>query len=435
MVERTGTGSASWRRTIAAAAAGNFAEWYDWGVYGVVATVLATHFFPPGDRAVALLSTYALFAVSYITRPFGSLIFGRIGDKVGRSRALSLTILITCGMTALIGVLPTYQSIGVLAPILLLACRLVQSLGTGGEYSAAISFVYEHSPEHRKGRYVSVLVALTFLGMLVGSLGATVVSSLLSEDAYQSWGWRILFLLAAPMGAFGVYLRSRTEEGPEFKRYLARRAETGATAAPVGDALRRHWRRILVFCLFLATWSLISATLTNYITTFLTEVNGLTKSQAYVGTTLSGIVVVIAVLLIGPVMDRIGLRRGMIYGAVFVAVFTIPGFLLAGHGLTLGIVGACLLGLCKGVMAVPSLLAVSQIFPPEVRVTAGGLSYNIAQSVFGGTAPLVALSLNGLTGGSYGFGAYLVIAALVTLVIGATVARGWVRPTTRIEET
>ena len=171
------------RRTIIAASAGNFAEWYDWGVYGIVATVIAKKLFPANeDATIGLLSAYAVFAISYLTRPFGGLIFGHIADKLGRKRALSLTIVVTCVSTGLIGLIPEYAVIGWLAPVLLLVFRLVQAIGTGGEYSTAISFVYEHGQKGKKATSVGVLTALTFVGFLAGSLFATILSAIMTVD-------------------------------------------------------------------------------------------------------------------------------------------------------------------------------------------------------------------------------------------------------------
>jgi MHS family proline/betaine transporter-like MFS transporter len=416
------------RRTIVAASAGNFAEWYDWGVYGIVATVLAKKLFPGNeDATLALLSAYAVFAISYLTRPFGGLIFGYIADKLGRKRALSLTIVVTCAATGLIGFIPEYSVIGWGAPILLLLFRLVQAIGTGGEYSTAISFVYEHGEKGRKARTVGVLTGLTFVGFLVGSLFATILSALMSQGAYETWGWRILFLLALPMGAIGLYLRRKTEEGEEFRQLQKLQEERKvAKTSPVLDTFRLYWRRVLIFAAFLGTWAILSATITNYLATFLKENKSLSLTEANAANTLSSIMIVVFVLAFSPIADKIGLRRAMIVGAVLVIVGVIPGFILAGNGLFGGFAGAALLGMCKGVLAVPSLLAISQIFPAKIRVTAGGLSYNLAQSILGGTAPFIAVWLNSVTSNSLFFSSYLVLAGIVTLVITLVCAKGWI---------
>ncbi|MET7641270.1 MFS transporter [Streptomyces sp. NPDC005438] len=415
------------RRTIVAASAGNFAEWYDWGVYGVVATVIADQFFPKGNETLALMSAYAVFAISYLTRPLGGAVFGHIGDRLGRRRALSVTIVITCTATALIGCIPTYSTIGYAAPLLLLLMRLIQSFGTGGEYSSAISFVYEHGEKGKKATAVGVMTSMTFVGFLVGSLLATLLSATLTDGAYEAWGWRALFWLSLPMGVVGLYLRHRTEEGAEFQQLQREReAKAERPRSPVWEAIRTQWQRLLLFIAFLGTWAIISATMTSYLATFLKKNEALTSTQAYLANTVCSVMVVVFVLAFSPIADRIGLRNATIIGCLVVAVGVVPGFLLSGSGLALAFVGASVLGMCKGVMAVPSLLAVSQLFPPEVRVTAGGLSYNIAQAGLGGTAPLVAVWLNSTTGTSLFFSSYLVFAALVTLAVILVFGRRWV---------
>lgn len=417
------------RRTIIAASAGNFAEWYDWSIYGLVATILAEKLFPASeDSTLALLSAYAVFAISYLTRPLGGLIFGRIADRVGRKRALSITIILTCTATGLIGFIPEYGVIGWAAPLLLLLFRLIQSLGTGGEYATAISFVYEHGEKGRKARAVGSLTALTFVGLLVGALFATIISSLMTVDAYESWGWRILFLLSLPMGLIGLYLRRKTEEGEEFQEVqeAASKSAGNKKTTPILESFRKYWRRILIFAAFLGTWAIISATMTNYLATFLHENEDLSVTQANAANTLSSVMVVVFVLAFSPIADRIGLRNAMLVGAGLVAVAIVPGFILAGNGLVGGFAGAALLGICKGVLAVPSLLAVSQIFPARIRVTAGGLSYNLAQSILGGTAPFIAVGLNAITGNSLFFSSYIVLAAVVTFVITLVFAKKWI---------
>jgi MHS family proline/betaine transporter-like MFS transporter len=410
------------RRIILAASAGNFAEWYDWGVYGVVATIVAKQFFPESNDVAALLNTYLIFAAGYIARPLGGVLFGRIADKHGRRRALSMTIVVTCLGTALMGMVPTYASIGLLAPVLLLVGRLAQSAGAGGEYASAISFVYEHSPLGRRARNVAVLLATTFVGIMVGSVLARVLAAVMSENAYETYGWRILFLLGLPLAAFGFYLRSRVEETPEFRDIAAERRETKREATPVRDALRRHWAPILLFIVCTASYALLSTTITAYLTTFLIDTNGLSTTAAQNITIASNVVVIAATLAAGPLCDRIGLRRTLTYAGVTVAVLAIPSLGLAAQGTAGGLAGSALIGGCKGLLAVPALLAISAIFPPAVRVTAGGLAYNVTQAVFGGTGPAIGVWLNHQAGAPYGFAAYLSALALVTAVV-AYVAR------------
>ncbi|WP_406629970.1 MFS transporter [Amycolatopsis sp. WGS_07] len=414
------------RRTIVAASAGNFAEWYDWGVYGVVATMIAQRFFPAGNSALALVGAYAIFAIAYLTRPFGTVLFGHIADSFGRTKALSLTIVLTCGATALIGFIPTYASIGVAAPLLLLLCRLIQSLGTGGEHATAIAFVYEHGPRGGKAKAVGMLSALTLAGLLSGTLLATGLSAVLPADAWSSWGWRMLFWLSLPMGLIGLYVRRNTQDSEEFRQLQRSRSEKATLrTSPVLEAIRTSWRKILLFVAFLGTWSIVSAIVTSYLATFLKQNHALSQAQAYAANTTSSATAVVFVLLFAPFVDRLGLRRATVVACLFVAAAVVPGFLLAGTNPAGAFLGAVLLGAAKGILAVPSLLAVSQIFPARFRVSAGGLSYNVAASGLGGTAPIVAIALNETFGSSLAFASYIVLAALVTVVIMLTAGRRW----------
>ena len=414
-------------RTIVAASAGNFVEWYDAGIYGITATVLATSLFPSNIPAtIALLNTYAVFAISYLLRPVGGLVFGRIADKLGRKRALSVTIVVTCISTGLIGLIPVYGAIGWLAPVILLLLRLIQSMGTGGEYTTAISFVYEHGEKGHKARAVGALTSLTFVGFLVGALFSTILTIVLPGTLYETIGWRILFLLAIPMGLVGWYLRRRTEEGPEFLELQRIRIAERIRATPVADAFRLYWRRMILFFLFTGAWASFATLLTNYLPTFLKANPALSSSEANAANLVSSVFIVAFVLLFSPVADRIGLRASMIVAAIVLIIGIFPGYLLAGSGLVGGFAGAAVLGTCKGILAVPALLAASQIFPPSVRVTAGGLSYNLSSSILGGTAPFVAVWLNSLTGNAIGFCTYLVFFAVVMLVITLFCARRWI---------
>jgi len=410
------------RKVLLAAAAGNFAEWYDWGVYGVVATIIAAKFFEPGNPAAALLNTFAVFALGYIARPIGGIIFGRIGDKFGRKRALSLTILLTCGGTAAMGLLPTYESVGLLAPALLLVCRLAQSMGAGGEYASAIGFVYEHSPRHDRAKNVSRLIATTFVGIMAGSVLARGASAILGQEAFESYGWRILFLLGLPLAAIGFYLRARADETPEFEQLKRERARAKEVARPLSEALRSSWRLMLVFTVLTASYALISTTITSYLTTFLKETTKLTADQAYTATIVSNVAVIVATLVAGSFCDRLGLRRMFVIGGGVVAVVAVPTLVLASNGFVGGLIGSAGIGICKGLLAVPALVALSQLFPIAVRITAGALAYNVVQAVFGGTGPAIGITLNELTDGPNGFAVYLAALAAVTAVT-AVVAR------------
>jgi len=228
------------------------------------------------------------------------------------------------------------------------------------------------------------------------------------------------------MGVVGLYLRRKTEEGPEFAALQRYRESTQAKVTPIAEAFRAHWRRILLFTAFMGSWATFATLLTNYLPTFLKANRDLSATAANAANLFASVMVVALVLLFSPIADRIGLRRTMIIGPVVLIVLVIPGFALAGHGVIGGFLGAGILGACKGVLAVPMLLAVSQIFPPGVRVTAGGLGYNVAARSSAGPPPFVAVALNRGTGNSLRFALYLIVFAVVTLVIALVKGRTWV---------
>ncbi|HSL35863.1 MAG TPA: MFS transporter, partial [Arthrobacter sp.] len=217
------------RRVIAASFIGNFVEWFDYAVYGYLAVTIAAVFFPESDPQTGLLLTFALFAISFLVRPLGGFVWGHIGDRVGRRTALSLSILIMSGATFCIALIPGYDTIGIWAPILLLIIRVAQGFSASGEYAGASAFLVEYAPANRRGLYAAVVPASTAAGLLLGSLLAGLLTTLLSTDAMQSWGWRLPFLLAAPMGLIGRYIRTKLEDTPVFRELAA---EDQAIKAP-----------------------------------------------------------------------------------------------------------------------------------------------------------------------------------------------------------
>ena len=221
---------------------GNCVEWFDFAVYGFLATYIGANFFPSDNPTASLLATFAVFGAAFFVRPLGGLVFGPIGDRLGRQRVLALVIILMSAASFAIGLLPTYATIGIWAPILLVFLRLLQGFSVGGEYGGAGSFVAEYSPDERRGYMVSWLMFSTLIGFLMGSVVVTALSALISEDAMSSWGWRIPFLIAGPLGIVGLYIRLRLEETPEFRALET----TGEVAqAPLKEAFVENWRQIL----------------------------------------------------------------------------------------------------------------------------------------------------------------------------------------------
>lgn len=402
------------RRVVAASFVGNFVEWFDYAVYGYLAATISTVFFPAADRTTGLLLTFAVFAVSFFARPVGGLVWGHIGDKVGRRSALSYSILIMSVATAAIAVLPTYALVGILSPVLLLLVRIVQGFSASGEYAGASSFLVEYAPPGRRGRYAAVVPASTAAGLLFGSLLAALLTGVLSDGQMHSWGWRLPFLLAAPMGLIGRYLRYRLEDTPVF-RALEETCEVART--PVFEIFRTH-RRPLVLALGAALLNAVAFyVLLSYMPTYLSEELGFGETESFLATTVALGTYIGFIFLTGIASDRFGRKTVLLSASALFVVFTVPAFMLLD---TAGFVGIVLLQIVLGGMlslndgTLPSFLA--ELFPTRVRYSGFAVSFNVANAVFGGTAPFVATLLISQTGSAIAPAWYLVAAAIVSAV-------------------
>ncbi|MGQ7243718.1 MFS transporter [Salinicola sp. V024] len=264
------------RKVIAASAIGNFVEWFDFAVYGFLAVIISQHFFPPGDDSLALLQTFAVFAVSFALRPLGGIFFGMLGDRIGRKRILAVTVLLMAGATTLIGVLPTYASVGLFAPLALALARCIQGFSAGGEYAGACAFVMEHAPTHRKARYGSFVPVSTFMAFATAAALTFVISTIMSEEALNAWGWRIPFLVAAPLGLIGLYMRLRLDESPAFQ---ALKAQHAVPQAPLKETVRAHGATIVSLSAFISVTALSFYMFTTYFTTIKGEVSLTTRTM------------------------------------------------------------------------------------------------------------------------------------------------------------
>ncbi|HET8604789.1 MAG TPA: MFS transporter [Marmoricola sp.] len=406
------------RRVVAASFVGNFVEWFDYASYGYLAATISTVFFPATDKTSALLATFAVFAVSFFIRPLGGFFWGRMGDRVGRRSALSLSILIMSASTFSIALLPTYAAVGLLAPVLLLLVRVVQGFSASGEYAGASAFLVEYAPPGRRGLYASVVPASTASGLLLGSLLAALLTGVLSEPALHSWGWRLPFLLAAPMGLIGRYIRLRLEDTPAFRSMEDRHH---VVKTPVKELFGRH-RTALLRALGAALLNAVAFyVLLSYMPTYLSEELGFGATESFVATTIALVTYICFIFGTGVLSDRYGRKTMLIGASVLFAVLTVPAFaLLDSSGFVMIVVLQVFLGamLTLNDGTLPSFLA--ELFPTHVRYTGFAVSFNVANALFGGTAPFVATLLIKLTGSNLAPAWYLVAAALVSL---AAVAR------------
>jgi MHS family proline/betaine transporter-like MFS transporter len=390
-------------RQIAAGTIGNVLEWYDFAVYGYLATFIAANFFPSEDAVAGLLATFAVFAVGFLMRPLGGILIGHIGDRYGRKPALLVSV---CGMavpTVLIGLLPSYDTIGVAAPVLLVVLRIVQGLSVGGEYVSSMVFLVESAPADRRGFYGACCAGGAVSGILLGSASAALLLNIFGHEIVEAWAWRLPFL-AGILLAFAGYLLRRHLAEP------ARAATTGPVRLPVLEAVQRHPREIVTLIGLTAFNAVGFYVAFVFLASWLQEADGIRPSVALTMNTLNMVILVALLVAFGWLSDRIG-RLPILAGATAAAVvLAVPLFLLMRDG---GLAGAFLgqLGfvVIVGAFGVQPAVMVEAV-GGRVRVTAIALAFNIGMGVIGGLSPLVATWLIATTGEAIA-PAYFIMAA------------------------
>lgn len=407
---------ATLRRVICAAAIGNFVEWFDFAVYGFLATTIAQQFFPSGDPGAALLKTFAVFAVAFAFRPLGGIFFGMLGDRVGRKKTLALTILLMAGATTLIGMLPSYAAIGVMAPVLLTIIRCVQGFSAGGEYAGACAYLMEHAPRTERAWYGSFIPVSTFSSFACAAVVAYALESSLSLEAMSSWGWRLPFLLAAPLGLVGLYLRWKLDETPAFKAVTN---EHAVAHSPLRETLKTHGAAICCLGAFVSLTALSFYMFTTYFATYLQVAGGLSRASALLVSVIALIFAAAICPLAGAFSDRVGRRATMASASVLLLVVVYPAFLMASSGSFIAsIVGVMLLAVGAVLCGVVTAALLSETFPTRARYTASAITYNLAYTIFGGTAPLMATWLITSTGSNLSPAFYLMVVSVIALIGG-----------------
>ncbi len=400
-------------RAIIASVIGNALEWYDFTVYAFLAAIIGKHFFPSTDDTTALLSSFAVFGVGFVARPLGGVLIGLFGDKMGRKPALLLTIVMMAAGTGLIGILPTYASIGVAAPILLVLARLLQGFSAGGEWGGSASFLVEWAPPDRRGLFGSFHPASIFLGQLSGLGTTALLTSAIGSDAMSDWGWRVPFLFGALVGPLGLLIRRTVDETPAFKRAVV------APSSLVTEDDRPVWLTLIhAFC-FVAVQSVVVYTFFSYFPTFMQRYLHLTASQALWSTTLANAVVMLTCLAAGAISDRIGRKPLMLVHCVAFLVLTYPLMALlltSGASLTTIVAVQAFLGLLTGLFLGAFPAALVELFPTRRRLTGLGTAYNLSSMVFGGFAPFIATWLINLTGSPIAVSGYVMFAAILSTV-------------------
>jgi MHS family proline/betaine transporter-like MFS transporter len=406
------------RKAVTAGAIGNFIEWYDFAVYGFFATIIAGQFFPSDDPVASLLATFAVFAVSFFMRPVGAFVFGHYGDRVGRRSTLAVAVILMGVATLMIGVLPTYAQVGVLAPILLVVARLLQGFSAGGEWSGSAAFMVEYAPEDRRGFYGSWQQFSIVAGLLVGSAIGAFLGAVLSEEALNAWGWRIPFILGILVGVVGLYLRLRLEDTPAF-RVIEQKNEVAS--APVKESFTAHGGESVRAIGFTVAWTVAYYILLTYMPTYVSVTLGLPLTQALLSNAIGLVVLMALIPLTGALSDRIGRKPLLISFSVLITLLTYPLFLLASTQVFfLIVVAQVLFGIIISLFSGPGPAALVEMFPTNVRYSALGVSYNLAVAAFGGTAPFIATYLISRTGSNLSPGFYLIAAAVITLIFVST---------------
>ena len=383
----TASEKSAMRRVLSSAAIGQFVEWYDFVIYAYSATIIAKLFFPNSDPTAALLSTFAVYAVGFIMRPLGGFLFGSLGDRFGRQKILSFVILLMGCATVGIGLLPTYAQIGILAPILLVVCRLVQGLSAAGETIGSNSFVAEHAPADKRGLYVAFTWSFAVIPPIVAALLVLGLTNSMTPEAYGSWGWRIPFLISGPLALVGLYIRNVLEESPAFK---ATKAAKRVTTSPISEAMRSQ-KRQMAYSFGLTAFSALSFyTFVGYFVSYLTTTVGLTSNDALISNSIGLSIACITMIVSGGLSDRFGRKPILILGLVVTALSCVPAYLIAAQGnLVSAIIGQGMLAISCSLYWGPVGIALMELFPTRTRFSASAISYNVAYTIFGGTAPFV----------------------------------------------
>lgn len=409
----TAEGRSTLRKAITASALGNATEWFDYGVYATLTTYITLNFFP-GE--LGSIGTMLGFAVSFVLRPLGGFIWGPLGDKLGRKTVLATTIVLMAGATFCMGLIPSVDTIGVWAPILLITLRVIQGFSTGGEYGGAATFMAEYAPDRQRGRWGSFLEFGTLAGFAAGSAVVLVLELLLSEDAMAGWGWRLPFFIALPLGLVGFYLRTRLAETPVFQEIESEEKAESSAFGGLKELLARYWRPILTMFAMVIALNVANYTLLTYLPTYLQTTIGLDPSAATATILIGELVMMALIPFSGALSDRVGRKPMWLTSLIGLLVLSIPLFLLMRQGFGWAIVAFAVLG----ILYLPQLSTISAtfpaMFPTQVRYAGFAISYNVATAAFGGTAPLVSDAVIQGTGFDLFPAVYMMAACVIGLI-------------------
>ncbi|MEJ2508675.1 MAG: MFS transporter [Gammaproteobacteria bacterium] len=404
------------RRTATAAGViGNIIEWYDFALYGFMATILSTLFFPSHNRTASLLATYGVFAVGFIMRPLGSAIFGWLGDTIGRSRTMLISVAMMALPTFLLGVLPTYDSVGIWAPILLIAIRLIQGLSVGGEFSSSVTYLVETAPAGRRGLSGSWANVGSMLGMLIGSGVAAAATNFFDPATLHAWGWRLPFLFGAVLGGIAIALRRHLPRSEHFAKHEAEHGET----SPLWEALTRDGKQTLQGTLFASSYGALFYLTLVYLPNWLTEYTSLDLATAMRANTAATALMVVLIPFMGWASDRLIRRTWLI--AIAFGVMALVGpplqYWMAHGSLGAAITAQFLLAILVAVPCGVAPATFVELFPTEDRLSGYSVAFNVGLGVVGGATPMAATWLIDVSGSTLAPGFYLLGCALLGVAI------------------
>lgn len=367
---------------------GNATEWFDYGVYAFTVSYISASFFP-GDTGSATLYALLVFAVSFVVRPLGGLVWGPLGDRLGRRQVLALTILLMAGATFCVGLVPGYDVIGFWAPLLLVLLRMIQGFSTGGEYGGAATFMAEYSPDRKRGFCGSFLEFGTLGGYALGAIVVLTVELASTEPFMETWGWRIPFLIAGPMGLIGLYLRTKLEETPVFRELDEEGAVEEGAATEFKDLVTEYWRPMLLLAGLVVALNVTNYTLLSYMPTYLETQIGLSSTASLTLFIVGQLVMMAVIPFAGGLSDRFGRKPLWYVSLVGLIVLAVPMYLLMRQGFAWAILAFAVLGLLYVLQLSTISATFPAMFPTHVRFAGFAIAYNVSTSLFGGTAPAV----------------------------------------------
>lgn len=407
------------KKTVLVTSLGNAMEWFDFGLYAYLAVTIGKVFFPEVHPTYQLIFAFATFAIAFIARPLGGLVFGILGDRVGRKKILSLTLIIMAASTVFIGLIPSYSTIGVAAPILLLIARLFQGFSTGGEYAGAMTYTAESTADKNRGFLTSWLEVGTLAGFTASASLVTLLTYLLGPDKMVEWGWRLPFLIAGPLGFIGFYLRSRLDEAPAFEAMGEARLKE-RQRAPLKEILTHHWKPLLICLGIVFFYNTSLYMVLTYMPSYLTQELGYGETKGLFFSLLVMMLIIPIVLAMGYWSDRIGRNKIVIGALIGNILLGIPAFMMMASSNSLVVFfGLFMLGSMLAAFQGVLPATLPSLFFTKVRYGSLAITYNVSTSLFGGTTPLVIASLISMTNNSMIPAYYLIVACMIGLIVVA----------------